>query len=139
MRKLAFAALILATAVMALVSPSPVRSRAAGADVVIGHGERANAVFSFTAVFTPSGKINGRARVEVPGLGFTGRIECGSIHGNIAVVGGTSDSGLDFVLMLSDNPDGIIVGTGRPNCDTTGFGDPASLPLASGFIKVIDH
>jgi hypothetical protein len=77
--------------------------------------------------------------VKSPPRAHSYRIRCGSFHGNIAVVGGTSDIGVDFVLMVTDDPDGIIVGTFRPNCDTTGFGDPASLPLSSGFIKVIDH
>jgi hypothetical protein len=39
--------------------------------------------------------------------------------------------------MVSDRPDGMIIGTGRPDCDTTGFGDPAGLPITDGDIVVM--
>jgi hypothetical protein len=126
-------------AVLALFIATPSLSDAAGADVVIGHGERGIVEFSFTGVFTPSGVVKGWARVETPTLSLTGKIACGSVAGNRAILGGRSDTGVDFVLMVSDGPDGIIFGTGRPNCDTTGFGDPASLPLSTGNIRVIDN
>ena len=39
--------------------------------------------------------------------------------------------------MVSDRPDGMTIGTGSPDCDTTGFGDAASLPITDGDILVI--
>lgn len=109
-------------------------------DVAFGRGQRPNVDFAFDAVLGASGAVDGRASVDVGGLSFAGDIDCGSVSGDLAILGGTSDSGaVEFVLMVSDDPDGIIVGTGRPNCDTTGFGNPASLPLSNGNIFVFDH
>jgi hypothetical protein len=69
-------------------------------------------------------------------LHVTGPVTCAWIEGNIGVLGGRADW-TDFVVMVSDRPNGMIIGTGRPGCDITGFGDPASSPTTDGDIHVI--
>jgi hypothetical protein len=78
---------------------------------------------------------------------FRGDVECGWVSGNLGVFGGLMD-GADpafpdsyFTVMVSDGPDGIIIGNGRPQCGVDGFGDPgdrhisrarSSLSIAEG-------
>jgi len=126
-----------AVTTLGALAVSPSSSDAAGATVVPGSGERGPLGFQFTAVFTPSGAIHGHARINIEGDVTSGRVTCGSVDGGQAVFGGTTRDGVDFVLAVNDEPDRIIFGTGRPDCDTTGFGDPASLPLSSGEIRFV--
>ena len=79
------------------------------------------------------------------GVLIRGDVDCGWVAGTIGVLGGLID-GADpdspdsyFTVMVSDGPDGLIIGTGRPDCGTTGFGVPGSLPISSGEIVVIDR
>jgi hypothetical protein len=78
------------------------------------------------------------------GLSFTGTATCGSVSGNIAVFGGQVTDSFGWttnaVFEVSNNPDGIIVGEGSTTpCDTSGFGDPTSVPISSGSIKITGH
>jgi hypothetical protein len=66
------------------------------------------------------------------------------VSGDIAVFGGlvTDSNGwtTNAVFKVSDNPDGIIVGEGSTTpCDPSGLGDPTSLPITTGFIKITGH
>ena len=70
-------------------------------------------------------------------LVIEGPVTCAWIDRNIGVFGGRDDAtASDFTVMVSDRPDGMIIGTGRFACDTTGFGDPASLPISDGDILI---
>jgi hypothetical protein len=115
-------------------------SSAAGRVGVNGDGTRGTATFSFSVVLK-AGAVSGPFSFD-NGLGtsYSGNATCGSVSGNIAIFGGTAtdNSGrtTDAVFEVSDNPDGLIFGTGRPACDTTGFGDPTSLPITSGSIRI---
>ncbi len=93
-------------------------------DVWIDHEGGAHGVFD-GSVADPSGPNH-----------VTGAVTCARIDGNTGVFGGRADW-TDFVVMVSDRPNGMIIGTGRPDCDTTGFGDPASSPTTDGDIHVI--
>jgi len=93
--------------------------------VWIDHSDVAHGTFSGT-VPSPTGT-----------LVIEGPVTCAWIEGNIGVFGGrTEPAETDFTVMVSDRPDGMIIGTGRFGCDTNGFGDPASLPITAGDILV---
>jgi Tol biopolymer transport system component len=125
--------------------PAPAAS---GADMITGNGRRDSVAFEFHVVLTPPGKVVGRfdsnlmSNIDVL---IKGDVDCGWVAGNIGVFGGLMD-GADpdatqsyFTVMVGDGPDGIIIGTGRPDCGTTGFGVPGSLAISSGEIVVIDR
>ena len=124
-----------------------VPAAASRADMITGNGRRESVAFEFHVVLTPSGKVVGRFDSNLMsniGVLIRGDVDCGWVTGNIGVLGGLMD-GADpdsidsyFTVMVSDGPDGIIIGTGRPDCGTTGFGAPGSLPISSGEIVVID-
>ena len=119
-----------------------------GADQVKGDGLRGRVAFEFHAVLTPSAKVVGRfdsTLMSNVGVLFQGDVDCGWVSGNIGVFGGLMD-GADpaspnghFTIMVSDGPDGIIIGNGRPQCGTGGYGDPRTLTISSGEIVVIDR
>ena len=119
---------------------SPFVAGAAGADTIQGKGERDTTSFNFTAVITPAGDAHGHFKAVLSGTSISGKITCGSVVGNVGVFGGQmADTEDDFTIMVNDEPDGIIIGTGRPNCDTSGFGDPGTLPITAGTIRVVDR
>jgi hypothetical protein len=84
------------------------------------------------------GSFSGKVRGESGPVLLEGPVSCAWIRGTTGVFGGRSTmTDTDFTIMVSDGPDGMIIGTDRPGCDTTGFGDPASLPISDGQIHVI--
>lgn len=110
-----------------------------GAQVVLGSGERGSVTFKFHAVFTPSGRINGTFFADNPEFPdrypITGKIDCGWVADDIGVFGGTdTTSGEQFTVQVSDEPDGLVFGTKRPNCSTVGFGSP--IPITEGRIRI---
>ena len=131
---------VVTLAVVALLLGGIVPSSAGGADHVKGMGFRGPVEFQFFAVLTPSGNVVGRFHVNFPGFGPSeGRVSCGWITGNQAVIGGVSNTGEAFTLNMTDDPDGIIFGSADTPCDTTGHGWPGSVPLTSGDIQIIDR
>ena len=118
---------------------NPTLSAAMGADTIIGSGKRGAVEFRFHVVVTPAGNAEGEYYEVNPGVAtFRGRVDCGWVSGNIGVFGGVIDGTDDtFTIMVSDDPDGIIIGTGRPNCDTSGFG--VLIPITEGEITVVDR
>ena len=110
-----------------------------GADQIKGKGKRGSVDFVFHVVITPSGQVNGKFFAENPGV-FTikGKVDCGSVIGNVGVFGGPVDGAEDhFTVKVTDGPDGFIFGVNRPNCDTGGFGVP--IPITEGEITVVDR
>jgi hypothetical protein len=81
------------------------------------------------------GSFDGSVASPAGPLQVTGAATCAWIDGNIGVFGGRADW-TDFVVMVTDRPNGMIIGTGRPGCDVTGFGDPTSAPTDDGDIRV---
>ena len=135
-------------AALALLVGSAEVAGAAGADMIAGNGTRASVEFAFRVVLTPSGNATGRfdsTLMSNIGLPFQGTVDCGRVSGNIGVLGGLIDGGNPdsinsrFTVMVSDGPDGIIVGNGQPNCGTEGYGAPQGLPISSGDIAVVDR
>jgi hypothetical protein len=119
-----------------------------GADEITGSGQRDGVAFEFHVVLNPSGTAIGRfdsSLMSNIGVLFQGDVDCGWVSGNIGVLGGLMD-GADpaspdsyFTVMVSDGPDGIIIGNGRPQWGIDGFGDPRGLPISSGEIVVVDR
>jgi hypothetical protein len=131
---------VVALAVPALLVGGAVQSSARGADHVMGKGFRGPVEFEFFAVLTPSGNVVGRFHINFPGFGVSeGKVNCGWINGNQAVIGGISGSGEAVTLNMTDDPDGIIFGSADMPCDISGHGWPGSLPLTSGDIQIIDR
>jgi hypothetical protein len=107
-----------------------------------GSGLSGGLPFSFQVYIDHSGVAHGTFSGSVASptgeLALDGVVSCGWVEGNLGVFGGRSDAtAIDFVVMVSDRPDGMIIGTRRPACDVTGFGDPAGLPITDGDITVI--
>jgi hypothetical protein len=120
---------------------SQTESAGNGAQVLLGSGERGVVTFKFTVVFTPSGKLNGTFFADNPDYPniypITGNIDCGWVAGDTAVFGGTDKtSGEGFTVLISDDPDGLTFGDGRPNCLTSGFG--GAIPITEGRIRIIN-
>ncbi len=149
--------LSLAAAVILTVGPVGVAG-ATGADRtsesvwrhsgMLGRGWRGSIFFRFNAVVISNGQAAGWFNsnlIDRTGVLVAGQISCGWVSGNVGVLGGLmagADPGSPesfFTVMVSDGPDGIIIGTGRPHCDTTGFGVPGSLPITAGQITVFDR
>ena len=110
--------------------------------VTSGSGVSYGFPFAFEVWIDHEGIAYGTFSGSVPGtsgpLVLEGSVTCAWIEGKIGVFAGRSTAtGTDFTIMVSDGPDGMIIGTGRPGCDTTGFGDPTSLPITGGYIHVI--
>jgi hypothetical protein len=94
--------------------------------------------FEFKIIESSSKLVKGDFFLDNPGY-FTieGTIDCIWTNGNIAVFGGIDeDTQIPFTVMVSDNPDGIVFGLNRPNCDISGFGVP--IPITDGNITVTD-
>jgi hypothetical protein len=110
---------------------------------ITGSGLSKGLPFNFQVWIDHSDVAHGTFSGSVPSsaggaLVIEGAVTCAWIDGNIGVFGGRSEAtGTDFTVMVSDRPDGMIIGTGRFGCDTTGFGDPAGLPITDGDILVI--
>ncbi len=122
--------------------------RGDGADMIMGSGVRNNTTFDFRVVISPSGSTSGRFESTLmsnTGFPVAGDVDCGWVKGNVGVFGGQIEgadpASLDshFTIMVSDGPDGMIIGNGQPDCGTDGFGVPDSLPISSGDIVVIDR
>ena len=111
---------------------------ATGADHVRGGGTRGDVTFEFLAVITPSGNATGRVSLSLL-PSSEAKISCGSVSNKTAVIGGTDAIGRPFTIAMRDDPDGVIFGSKAFPCDTTGFGDPGSLPITSGYIAVVDR
>jgi hypothetical protein len=130
------------------VAGSHVCARLAGADEITGNGLRGSVAFGFHVILPQFGKAVGRFDSSLKGnvgVLIRGDVDCGWVKGSIGVLGGLMD-GADpaspnsyFTVMVSDGPDGIIIGTGRPRCGIDGFGDPRTLAISSGEIVVIDR
>ncbi|MGH2757720.1 MAG: hypothetical protein ACRDI3_08030 [Actinomycetota bacterium] len=101
-------------------------------------GYRGTLAFEIQAVLDPLGGMNGRVDLASPFFEAKFKIDCGWTDGSIAVLGGHDANAVAWVVMVSDNPDGLIVGNGR-DCDTTGFGNPSSLAITSGDISIVEH
>jgi len=130
------------------VGGSRVCTRLAGGDEITGKGMRGSVAFAFRVALPQSGKVVGRfdsTLMSSSGVQIRGAVDCGWVKGKIGVLGGLMDGANPaspnsyFMVMVSDGPDGIIIGTGRPRCGIDGFGDPRSLPISSGEIVVIDR
>jgi hypothetical protein len=128
-----------------LLSTAGVTS-AAGKTSVDGNGTRGTVTFSFSAVIK-AGTASGTFDATNPGVWtYQGSVTCGHVvtlpdARAGAVFGGTStdSSGVttNVTFEVSDSPDGLIIGSGSTSpCDTTGFGDPTSLPITSGDIQI---
>jgi hypothetical protein len=110
--------------------------------VISGDGTSSDGLpFLFAVSIDHSGVPHGRFSGSVPGAppsAIEGNATCASITGNIGVIGGLIDgSTVGFVVVVSDQPDGMIIGIGRDNCDTTGIGDPSTAPILEGRTHVI--
>lgn len=101
-----------------------------------GKGARGNVTFSFDVTIEPSGRAVGTFFANAPGIvGTKGNVHCGSVNGHIGVFGGVIDgTGNPFTIMVSDEPDGIIIGIGQPDCNTSGFLTP--VPITEGEITI---
>ncbi len=120
-----------------------------GADMILGSGTRSGATFDFRVLVASSGIVSGRFDSTFAtslGLPLRGTVNCAWTKIDLAVFGGLID-GADpalpasyFVVMVRDGPeDGLTWEVGRPDCDATGLGEPATHPIASGDIVVIDR
>ena len=110
--------------------------------VMDGTGTAYGYPFTFQVWIDHEGVAHGTFSGAVAGASgpvlIDGPATCAWIQGNVGAFGGRSTvSDTGFTVMVSDGPDGMIIGTGRPGCDTSGFGDPASLPITEGQIHVI--
>lgn len=135
LRVLKYITLILLVVIL-IVSYSQVDA-SSDLSLAIGKGKRNTVTFEFKIIQTSSKLVKGDVFAENPGLWTVeGTIDCLSVNGHTAVFGGINEvTNNPFTIMVSDNPDGIIFGTGS-NCDTTGFGVP--IPIEEGNIVVTD-
>jgi hypothetical protein len=103
---------------------------------VRGKGARGSVTFSFDVTIGSSGRAVGTFYANAPGIvGTKGNVHCGSVNGHIGVFGGVIDgTGNPFTIMVSDEPDGIIIGIGQPDCNTSGFLTP--VPITEGEITI---
>ena len=101
--------------------------------LTIGKGERGTVVFEFKVIQSSSKQVQGHFFASGPFGTLEGPVTCFSLNGNTAVFGGST-----FTVMALDNPfdtDGMIF-RGAGNCNTSGFGDPSTLPITKGNIVV---
>jgi hypothetical protein len=102
-----------------------------------GKGSRGSESFSFDVTIEISGKAVGTFFTKAPGLPESkGTVHCGSVNGSIGVFGGVIDGTANsFTIMVNDEHDGIIIGIGQPDCNTSGFLTP--VPITEGEIMII--
>lgn len=67
-----------------------------------------------------------------------GTVDCGAVQGRYATFGGTWENGSRFVVKISDEPDGLIIGDEITPCDNPNMGTPGQDPLDDGDITIHD-
>lgn len=67
-----------------------------------------------------------------------GTVDCGAVQGRYATFGGTWADGSRFVVKISDEPDGLILGDEVTACDNPNMGTPGQGPFDDGDITIHD-